>query len=697
MTQIIKDFRPLYERLRREVQPTGKLSKGATALTKEMDEFQKILSILDGKIPYQIAFIGESGTGKSTLINSILGLDLLATGSSTAITNVTTKIFLINHAGSYAKIVFGALPFSFNETRFVNELHLGTIREDVKVAKMGEQTVLTVQLRSNNHFTRVRELTKKHSAIPSVHIDAIEQFEYHVKPESQFNLPSNVCLVDVPGRHIGEAGHTDQYQKGIQKADALVFVAKCERLDTDTKAYQTHVEDQLLKDTKKFFVITRWDEYKPNELPKIIENLAKIKIDFNDGQQVFRTCPVICDTWLKTQKRVLLEDHEYQRHQARVATMKNLLRLEAATDDLASSGIPNFITALSNFVEKDLAQRETLKLNYLIKSIKEILLNIYHYEDADTAGLELEAKDKLEKLRDNMIDLVDDLYKQVSDEKALKQLLTVAFARIETQLLNRLMQPNEHGILEKAMLDGIQKTVKEDPFNKTHRTRVQSIYAPYVLGSLALDCWGKVSKETENIGIFLRAYFEREVQVFIQRMQHYLNPFAALPSVEVTILKLLSDDKQPDNLKMKLEILQTALMGAFKYLPLKSAFAETSAIADNERILQIFEPLSKSYLEKQHVIPTNERENLAKAIVAQIGNAFTSCIEQDMPAIFKLYVNLNLRKWLKNQINIDCDNLQFKIQVEPRLRNLLLGDRDNSDNKVITVFINQIFKDPTHV
>ncbi|MEC4814012.1 MAG: dynamin family protein [Scytonema sp. PMC 1069.18] len=237
------------------------------------------------KQPYRIAVIGTTGAGKSTMLNAMLGRELVLTKSiGKAATGAALEIFLDVSENQDEKAVVtyrdkdsiyqlindhfvkryqldgsklnSEIDASFSEA--LSELQMKSVSndqahkdfEDLKkiLVNLTEQYVNNHQNSLRTHFSlnnptdcsELKELTDENSEINRLGsrtriIGLVKSVTYHIKADKNFDgvqtlqLPNNVCLVDLPGLD-GSPLHDIIISEGIKDADAVIFIMRPPRI-----------------------------------------------------------------------------------------------------------------------------------------------------------------------------------------------------------------------------------------------------------------------------------------------------------------------------------------------------------------------------------------------------------------------------------------------------------------------------------
>jgi hypothetical protein len=270
-----------------EVQKLAELSLSFEALKHYLEQYpeeqtgyeqiiERLTRNLDYKRPFRLAVVAKTGDGKSTLINALLGRDIVTvTNMGPAATGCSLEIFqnvsdsepekafidYRNEKDIWQLIDHFTKSFHLNQPIEKRELTQkvaatlaqlkpnqppekgSTFYDDREILVKVIRQYLQNKEKSLDHkfllndpqqVERLKELTNEGSVINEGAdrcIDLIKSVRYYLNPvqeQQTLQLPQNVCLIDLPGLG-GNSVHDMIITEGIANADAVLFLVTPKR------------------------------------------------------------------------------------------------------------------------------------------------------------------------------------------------------------------------------------------------------------------------------------------------------------------------------------------------------------------------------------------------------------------------------------------------------------------------------------
>lgn len=260
------------DEIRRELLSLGeemKTKAQSFELPKPNDYLLRLLNELDDNI-YQVLVIGEAKRGKSTLVNALIGRDLLPTNVDIA----TNQAFRVRPSDTEAY----RLRFEDGSAKEITPEDLG--RYGSQVFADGEE--------NPNSLSKI---------IRWIEVDVPARF-----------IPPNVYIIDTPGLGSLYASHGEVTRRFIPYAHAVIFV-----LESQAPLSQPEIDilEEVLKQTQNiFFVQTKIDQFEKEQWQTIRRrNEDILKEKFGDRLPDVRIWPV---SSVNLQKAVETGDSQYE-------------------------------------------------------------------------------------------------------------------------------------------------------------------------------------------------------------------------------------------------------------------------------------------------------------------------------------------------------------------------------------------------
>jgi signal recognition particle receptor subunit beta len=269
--------------------------RGALANTKLLPKARENLALAERKLdfsrPYRIVVLGESGAGKSTTINALIGQDRLTTGAGAAITGTPVYVHPLTDAGEehvvvtyrdqqamlrlavrIAKRYDLELPSSLPEVaqQLQDIVDRSTVSEEKRVqliedlkdivdtaARLETRKLLgeKEQFSPDSDARFLTDLMDETSPInakdaPTRAIAGISRIDYFLRSlassaDSLTGVFASVVFVDTPGIGARTFRHQEILEDEVENADAVILVVNANRPE-DKTAGMAHLLNQAL-------------------------------------------------------------------------------------------------------------------------------------------------------------------------------------------------------------------------------------------------------------------------------------------------------------------------------------------------------------------------------------------------------------------------------------------------------------------
>lgn len=524
---------------------------------------------LNYKSPYRIAFVGNTGAGKSELINALLGRSLVPSEAVSSVTGTAVEVFfdteqteetvgivLRTEADILALIgyfidEFGiekmpeTLSQAFSDSlrtwqpskpltdemenqrfqnlrtslanlitcyvRYGSDEHISEflIPKNFRGSFSLNGNVLESR-RSSQIEKYLNELINEDSSLNKNQqyrrIDLIDSLTYKVKPpqtdenHSQFTLPPNVCLVDLPGINPNMPLHNLIFSKGVKNANVVVLILPPNRIPEIASPLYSMVNRSITYSRGIFLVVNRWDEF-PKDSKKNMAKLANHMdniLEYFGVKKYYKTSAYVALNAQLGIKGDTLDAPEFYEKAAK--------SLNAAPDHenaLEASNVPELVKDLMDFIHIHLIQDEFGKGKTALRTICKFLIDKYTLTASTNQFNNVQEFLKLvSKCQEDVEIILGNFHKEQFDDERMNLLRD----ELESEAM-AICDHIDRCILQRDLVSQLWKqcytTIPQKTILTHDQTKEVKISWPSFLDQIQLEIWKMLPKQMEGLSNLL--------------------------------------------------------------------------------------------------------------------------------------------------------------------------------------------------
>ena len=349
----------LLENIKNKIESFFLISKESKTITKLFKDSEILLDYIKNQLSIRFLFIGRHSSGKTSLINSFLGIDLLHTSAEECTMSgfVIKNIDDISETSIYeCKLVENNFGYYYFEKGKKLALGIDSVRNKIKYINDNKKKLKKKNLKEGNDS---EELNFYIIEVP-INIFKIAGINKEIY--------SKIELIDIPGLDTGYDEAIKSSQKLLDFTDGFIFANPGKQLDNnDNRVIINNIIGRISKRSNFsfntcLFVLTRADESEN----KIDINTSKMKIQeiLNEGFESKNFSEIIRDKEaIKNKENLLVTAFSNIIYKDYLKSIKDLEELNVIQKNLDKT----ILDLKNNYIEIEEDEFKAFKLKFIIK------------------------------------------------------------------------------------------------------------------------------------------------------------------------------------------------------------------------------------------------------------------------------------------------------------------------------------------